>query len=397
MFTHSWVIFAILTLLLATNGNNGPSMKTYRARKYQDKRRPHLKFVVNFKKNGKRVRSFFENKKAAETFAQLKNNELLIGETAGAKELAAFGKTVADAIEFYLPHLKASNRTCTFRELIAGLLPAKAADGVSAPYLKDLQCRLGQFANTFGDRPVCEIRTDEIDDWLRGLNVSPVTRNNSRRVLRTAFSFAKARGYCVENPASSSAEAKEIEGTVGILTVAETARLLEAADAELIPFIAIGAFAGLRRAELERLDWSEVDLETGLITVQAVKAKSARRRFVKIHPNLATWLAPYAAHRGLVTPGNCRNMLEATRARAGIAHWPCNAMRHSFASYHLAYFKNAAALALELGHTDEGLVFHHYREIVKPKDAERYWNLVPSADASSSSSKVVSIAGAATK
>ena len=143
---------------------------------------------------------------------------------------------------------------------------------------------------------VSEIQCHEIDEWLRGLNVSPVTRNNSRRVLRTAFSFAVARNYCVGNPVVKTAKAKEIEGTVGILTVAETARLLEAADAALVPFIAIGAFAGLRRAEIERLDWSEVDLESGLITVQATKAKSARRRFVKIRPNLATWLAPYAAH-----------------------------------------------------------------------------------------------------
>jgi integrase len=372
---------------MATNGNDEAAMRTYRARRYHDKRRPHLKFVVNFKQNGKRVRSFFETEKAAKTFVQLKNNELLIGETDGAKQLAAFGKTIADAIEFYLPHLQASNRTCTFRELVAELLPAKAADGASAPYLTDLRCRLGQFSNSFGNRLMSEIKCDEIDDWLRDLHVSPVTRNNSRRALRTAFSFAVARKYCVDNEAAKTAKAKEIEGTVGILTVAETARLLEAADAELIPFIAIGAFAGLRRAEIERLDWSEVDLESGLITVQAVKAKSARRRFVKIRPNLATWLEPYARHRGAVTPGNCRKMFEATRVAAGIKHWPSNALRHSFASYHLAHFNDAAALALELGHTDAGLVFQHYRQIVKPKDAERYWNLVPTA----ASSKLVSL------
>ena len=62
-------------------------------------------------------------------------------------------------------------------------------------------------------------------------------------------------------------------------------------------------------------------------------------------------------------------------------------MRHGFASYHLAHFNDAAALALELGHTDAGLVFQHYRQIVKPKDAEKYWDLSPSADVSS---KVVS-------
>src|SRR5262249_16805841 len=155
---------------------------------------------------------------------------------------------------------------------------------------------LGQFSESFGDRLVSEIQCHEIDQWLRGLSVSPVTRNNSRRVLRTAFSFAVARKYCMDNPVVKTAKAKEIEGTVGILTVAETARLLEAANADLVPFIAIAAFAGLRRAEAERLDWSEVDLESGLITVQAIKAKSARRRFVKIRSNLARWLVPYAAH-----------------------------------------------------------------------------------------------------
>jgi integrase len=344
--------------------------------------------VVNYKRNGKRARSFFESKKVAQTFAQLKNNERLIGETEGAKQLAAFGKTIADAIEFYLPHLQTNNRKCTFRELMDKLLSAKKSDGASEPYLIDLRCRLGQFSDSFGDRVVSEIQCHEIDEWLRGLNVSPVTRNNSRRVLRTGFSFAVARNYCVGNPVVKTAVAKEIEGTVGILTVAETARLLEAADAALIPFISIGAFAGLRRAEIERLDWSEVDLESGLITVQATKAKSARRRFVKIRPNLATWLAPYARHRSAVTPGNCRKMLEATRAAAGIKHWPSNALRHSFASYHLAHFKDAAALALELGHTDAGLVFQHYREIVKPREAEKYWKLDPTAD--TSVSKVVS-------
>lgn len=363
-------------------------MRLYRARPYRSKKRRKLKFVVNYRQNGKRARSFFETEKAAKTFTQLKNNELFIGETEGAKQLAAYGKTIADAIAFYLPHLQASNRTCTFGKLVDELLPAKAADGASAPYLTDLRCRLGQFSESFGDRLISEIQTAQIDEWLRCLNVSPVTRNNSRRVLRTAFSFAVTRNYCVDNPVLKTAKAKEIEGTVGILTVAQTARLLEAANAELVPFIAIGAFAGLRRAELERLDWSDVDLDSGLITVQAIKAKSARRRFVKIRPNLANWLAPYSANRGSVAPNNCRKMLEATRAAAGIKDWPSNALRHSFASYHLAHFNDAAALALELGHTDASLVFQHYREIVKPKEAEKYWKLVPTGAASSS--KVVS-------
>jgi integrase len=70
-------------------------------------------------------------------------------------------------------------------------------------------------------------------------------------------------------------------------------------------------------------------------------------------------------------------LFEQVREAAGITEWPENALRHSFASYHLAQFKNAAATALELGHHDSRVTFAHYRELVKPKEAERYWHIRP--------------------
>ena len=74
-----------------------------------------------------------------------------------------------------------------------------------------------------------------------------------------------------------------------------------------------------------------------------------------------------------MTPPNYRDVFDAARKAAGIDQWPQNALRHSFASYHLAKFNDAAALALELGHTNSDLVFQHYRQLVRPKQAERYW------------------------
>src|SRR5262249_36054647 len=150
------------------------------------------------------------------------------------------------------------------------------------------------------------------------------TRNNFRRVLITAFNFAREHGYCVGNPAEKTAKAKQIESEIGILSVEEAARLLESAAPELVPYIAIGAFAGLRRAELERLDWREVDLQSGLVEVAAAKAKSARRRFAKIQPNLAKWLQSHARRSGNVTPSNYRELLGAAREAAGIREWPQN-------------------------------------------------------------------------
>ena len=51
-------------------------------------------------------------------------------------------------------------------------------------------------------------------------------------------------------------------------------------------------------------------------------------------------------------------------------------MRHSFVSYRLAATQNAPQNALESGH-DQAVSFAHYQELVKPKDAERYFNIRP--------------------
>jgi inosose dehydratase len=49
-------------------------------------------------------------------------------------------------------------------------------------------------------------------------------------------------------------------------------KLLDAAGAELIPFLALGGFAGFRTAEIGRLDWSAVDFERHVITTEGEPA-----------------------------------------------------------------------------------------------------------------------------
>jgi hypothetical protein len=53
-------------------------------------------------------------------------------------------------------------------------------------------------------------------------------------------------------------------------------------------------------------------------------------------------------------------------------------MRHSFVSYRLAAAGNAAQTALESGH-DQAVLFAHHRELVRPKEAARFWEIRPSA------------------
>ncbi len=132
-------------------------------------------------------------------------------------QLNEYGKTLEDAVNFYLPHLQATNRSCTVDALVQELLEIKKRDGASARYLLDLNSRLGQFAGKFAKKLAAEITATQVDQWLRSLDVSPTTTNNFRRVLIVAFNFAKDRGYCTTNPVTKSAKAKEVENVVGIL------------------------------------------------------------------------------------------------------------------------------------------------------------------------------------
>jgi integrase len=100
-----------------------------------------------------------------------------------------------------------------------------------------------------------------------------------------------------------------------------------------------------------------------------------------VQPNLFQWLEPYRGKNGPICPSDHYRRISEDKRRAGITDWPSNAMRHSFASYHLAAFKDAPALSLELGHVTPQIVFAHYREVVSPAEAQKFWRIAPAIDA----------------
>ena len=182
------------------------------------------------------------------------------------------------------------------------------------------------------------------------------------------------------NPVARTSRPKLIDKAPEIFSVDELAALLDAALSnapDVVPMLAIGAFAGLREAEIKRLDWAEIDLRRGFIEVKADKAKTARRRIIRVQPNLAEWLAPYSGANGAVVPVNPRKKLDGVRKAAGLKRWSKNGLRHSFASYRLAMTNDAANVASELGHSTSQMLYSTYRELVLPEEAERYWEIAP--------------------
>lgn len=374
-------------------------MRKIKARSYSDSNRPQLKFVVNYREDGRRKRKFYETKAEAQNFADEKNIELInkgrehaefpeglrIMAQDCADKLQEFGKTIADATAHFISHLQSIERSCTVPELVDEVIAKKKVEcrsgkPASPEYIDDLDVRLGRFKKDFSERTVATITTEEIEDWLDRLvdertsrNLSRQSRSNYARVLGVAFSFAVKRRYSTTNPVKGIDKPRG-DTKPGILTVEQIARLLESASPEILPYFAIGAFAGLRTSEIERLDWRDIDFEENEIAVND-ESKTGERH-VDLLPNLREWLLPYRKHRGKITPENFRKYFDQARAAAGIAEWPNNALRHGFGSYHLKHFGNDAQTRLQMGHwRDSTVLFAHYRRAVTRRDAERYWNV----------------------
>ena len=339
-------------------------------------------------------RRFFATKAEAEGWRQTqlikRSNE---GNRAfDDRELAVYGLTVADAIKFTLDHYRRQAASAPVDEVIRQLLESKKAAGRAESYLYLLSLNLRKVSEHFDGRMISMISTSDIERFLAGLPVAPETWNTIRRDCVTLWSYAVKTGFAQENVAKAAERAKGINEPPGILTPQQAAALLaESKDNDLLAFHAIGLFGGLRVAEIKALDWRDVDLAGDFIHVGAKISKTRSRRLVPILDNLKAWLEPIAKTSGPIVGPNLRKRHEAARLRAGIKGWPDNCMRHSFVSYRLAATGNAPQTALESGH-DQAVLFKHYRELVRPQDAERFFSIRPTED--ETEERIVSISAA---
>ena len=212
---------------------------------------------------GKRQVRYFIDQRSAKAFAQEKHIELLNegrrhGEFSDDERRAVHiarekDFALGDAVEHYAAHLEILGRSTTLEAATEELLSIRQAEGSSAVHLENLRLRLRRFANAHLGRIIASISTKDIDQWLAGLPVGPQTKINYRMVLSNLFNFAEARGYCERNPVAKSSRPKVPPGEIGILSVGEATRLLASSDPKILASVAIGLFAGLRRAEIERL------------------------------------------------------------------------------------------------------------------------------------------------
>jgi integrase len=361
--------------------------------------RPAFPWVVVWRQGGKRCTRSFSDQREAKSFAHEKGIELTNegrkheGITDAerravhmARELeerllgsGVKGFSLTAAIEDYAARMQSLADSVTVLRAVEEMLELREAEGRSKAHLSDLRHRLSRFANAHKGRLVASFTTGNVDAWLMGLKGGPQSKVNFRRAAHNLFAWCVARGYAASNPVSQAGTVRVPPRTIGVLSVSEARRLLMACHPSILPATVIAMFGGLRREEVSRLSWREIDLEGGHIEVRADASKSGRRRLVTISDNLREWLAPHRQFSGPVSPTRMpyrRRFNEAVKA-AGIEPWPNNGLRHSYASYHLAHYQDAAKTALQLGHMGSQMLFEHYRELVKSKDAAAFWAIVP--------------------
>jgi integrase len=282
--------------------------------------------------------------------------------------------SLREAVEFFLRHNRADVPRLTLAEIAEQFANSRQQSGLSPHYVSQCRKTVNDLAKAFPGKTLPDLRTAELDAWLGGLTLGAKTRNGMRIMLVACGNWAEGRGYLIKggSPFPAMVRYKETKTSVSIFTPENIASLLAKADKTLRPFLALGAFAGLRTAELQRLDWKEIDLDRGFITVDANKAKTQQRRLVPISENLKLWLMPCKQTSGPVCLHQ-RPQISAARLCDGFA-WQENGLRHSFISYRLAVLHDTARVALEAGNSPE-VIFSHYRELVTPEAAQAWFNV----------------------
>jgi len=283
-----------------------------------------------------------------------------------------------EAARFYRTHHSmATLPRMTVPEVVSELLANRKANGKSQLYLKDLDQRLGRFADSFKG-PISAVTTKDIDQFLLKLKVTGRTRFNFLRTIGLLFSFAKAQGYLPpDHPGISRVSRPSLPPPeVEVFTPEEMQRILDQAEPEIIPAMVIGAFAGVRSEEIKRLDWSDVNLQEGHIEIRAHNSKTRLRRLITMPENLRQWLLPLAKPNGPVLPFITLNNQFQKLARKAKVPWKRNGLRHSFISYRIAETNDVSKVAYEAGNSP-AIIQRHYLKVVTPKQAKAWFSIVP--------------------
>lgn len=289
---------------------------------------------------------------------------------------------LTDAARHYCVVLSERAESWKVDEGVTAWLANLAQKRRSDIYIAGARWRAERFGADYGSLPMADVSPTLIEKWIEKQgDISPQTQKNFLTVLGSLFAFAVKRKKAPRNPVLEIEKPEVVREEAGILKPAELRALLRHLPDDTVPFVVLSAFAGLRPAEVQRLEWQDINFETGIVSVRASKSKTKRRRTVEMPENLKAWLRPLAKDDGKVVAlaefTIREKRMKPARTAAKLKRWPHDCLRHSAATYWLETERDAAKVALWLGH-DQDVLHRHYKGLLtKPKDAAEWFAIMP--------------------
>ena len=124
-----------------------------------------------------------------------------------------------------------------------------------------------------------EVERNPMEKVERRRNLDGLTTSTTNRylaTLKTLFKTACNWDYITENPTSRLKMLKEQSRVPDALSDNELDALIAECPERTRHVVIIAADTGMRRSELQRLAWRDVDFETGTVTVRQSKNKDYR-------------------------------------------------------------------------------------------------------------------------
>jgi hypothetical protein len=114
---------------------------------------------------------------------------------AAAEKLAPYGKSIAEAVDFFVAHLDKLASSIAVRELCirveAEFERRLAAGEISVRHASSMRETLKKFSTRFGDKHVKLITGAEIKAWLASEPLAVKTRNKPLGYARNVFGLAR--------------------------------------------------------------------------------------------------------------------------------------------------------------------------------------------------------------
>ncbi len=264
--------------------------------------------------------------------------------------------------------------TVTFAAAARSSIAARA--GRRPVTLRDLRYVINRLLREPGlaERPLRAMKAGECRRVLhKTFGHSPHGFRKARAIMHSVFAYGLQQEWCAHNPVDHVAAPGIAEKEIRPLAREAIARLEQAArlpqhEAMQLP-LSLMLYCGVRPAEVQRLREGDIDWQEGVVRIRPTVSKTGGGRLVPLR-----FPRPKGVRDGSIPPGWARRW-RALRREAGFSHWVPDVLRHTFASYHAAHFRNLPALQLEMGHRDSSLLRSRYVSVagVTRGDAARFF------------------------